>query len=117
MRADLRVGADGQRPCGRAGPAHHFSLPGGVVDNAPQLQVERADGVFYFLFLLIFENKKVVSATLTMSVEARLKLITMALSVSRLRALLFSCSQQQNCCRDAGHHLNSSARASSSSSM
>lgn len=54
---------------------------------------------------------------LTMSVEARLKLITMALSVSRLRALLFSCSQQQNCCRDAGHHLNSSARASSSSSM
>lgn len=67
--------------------------------------------------LSIFEKKNAVPVMLTISVEARPKLMTMALSVSRLRALLFSCSQQQNCCRDAGHHLNSSARASSSSSM
>lgn len=37
MKADLRVGADGQRTCGRAGPAHHFSLRGGVANHAPQL--------------------------------------------------------------------------------
>lgn len=52
-----------------------------------------------------------------MSAEARPKLMMMAVMVRRLRALLFSCIQQQKCCRAAGLHLNSSARARESSNM
>ena len=58
-----------------------------------------------------------VVLTLTMSVEVKPKLMTMAVRVRRLRALLFSWIQQQKFCSAAGVHLNSSARAISSSSM
>lgn len=85
-------------------------LPGAILQTYKgKSRVEEHGSLCKLLFSCVIQ-------TLTMSVEANPKLMKIAMRVNRLRALLFSWIQQQKCCSDEGVHLNSSARATSSSS-